>query len=104
MAMELFKVDVAAPTWHTNCRCLVPAMNYGVYRIVLLVVARSNVARWFVMNMTKHKDLDRFGPLRGIIPYALHTAWMSLLLICGYKCMRNRTINVLTTVYSLIIS
>lgn len=104
MTMDLFRVDVIAATWRTNCRCLVPAMNYGVYHTVLLVVARLNVARWFVMNTIKHKDLDRFGPLRGIIPYALCTAWMSLLLICGYKCMRNRTINVLTIVYSLAVS
>jgi hypothetical protein len=39
---------------------------------VLLVMRRSVIARWFMVNMMEHRDLDRFGRPRGVTPYVMY--------------------------------
>lgn len=60
---------------------MVPATHYRVYYAVLLVVARSVIARWIVVNMTEHMHLVRFGRPKGVTPYIMYVMWMIFLLV-----------------------
>jgi hypothetical protein len=75
-AMELSYIDIAPPTWHASCQCLVPTTHYGVYHVVFLGGRRGrSQLDGSCEGTTENDGLYRFGPLERVIPYVL--------LVCG---------------------